>query len=203
VKIGEIEWLNLFYWESFMKIKSSIKKSVTLIELIVAMVIVGILTVGLTSFINQTIGVWDFLSFRSDIANYGRVSIARMANDIRWISNRASIENATATNLTFTTANGRVGYSYNSAGSQLIYNQGGSVGGAFNSSNMLSTDVTNFAFSYFNSSTSTTTMAVPVSSANLTTIDRIGINATFSINSTVKEGNQNSTVITEIYPRNF
>lgn len=166
-----------------MKIKYRIKKSVTLIELVVAMTIVGILSVGLSAYINQTIDVWNFLSSRSDVVNYGRLSLTRMVNDIRWIANNTSIVSANNTSFVFNATDGSV-VNYTYYNKRLIYN-----------SNTLSSGVTNFGFTYFNNLSAA--MPSPVSQANLTGIYRIGINATFG------EGNQTSMVTTEVHPMNF
>ena len=52
-------------------------KGVTLIELIVVMMVVGILTAASSMYIKETVDLWRFLNFRSEVVSQGRMALMK------------------------------------------------------------------------------------------------------------------------------
>ena len=153
----------------------------TLIELIMVITIVGVL-VGVSSmYIKETIDLWSFLSFRTEAVAKQRMSLMRMAREMRQIKSNATIYNATATQFRF--------QDMNNATIEYILN----ATNVMRNADILVNNVNNLTFSYYD--VNNTVVAVPV--VNLTSIRRI------SINMTVQSGNRTKTVATQVYPRNF
>ena len=59
---------------------------VTIVELIMVIVVVGILAGGLSLGIIETVNLWSFLSFNNEIASQGRIALMRMGREIRQIT---------------------------------------------------------------------------------------------------------------------
>ncbi len=84
------------------------RKAVTLIELIVVIVIVGILTYGLATFITQIVKTWQFVDFRNDVAQEGKKALDWMVRDIREIKDNDSILIADSSHIRFVNSNSEV-----------------------------------------------------------------------------------------------
>ena len=69
-------------------------KALTLVELVVVIVIIGILIIGLSRYVVQAVDTWDFLSDRSDIVNGIRLGMMRMGRDIRQIRQTPDVADA-------------------------------------------------------------------------------------------------------------
>jgi prepilin-type N-terminal cleavage/methylation domain-containing protein len=160
------------------------QKGVTLIEMVMTIVIVGILAGIGAVYIKGVVDLWDFWSFHSDIVSQGRIAEMRMARDIRQVKNDTSVLIADRSQLQFKDANDlTIGYSLN--GANLMRN-----------SDILASGVTNLTFSYFNATSSPLT-PLPLSAAGRSDISLVGIVLT------IVSGNQNKTLATQVYPRNF
>lgn len=158
-------------------------KAVTLIELIMVITIVGILTTVSSMYIKETIDLWRFLSFRSEIVSQGRLALLRMTREIRQIKDANSVTTATASAFSFTDINNNpIGFSLSA--NNLLRNTDILAGGA-----------SNLTFTYYDSANQQ--IAVPVVSPNPTNIYRIDISAT------IAAGGQTKTLRTQVYPRNL
>jgi len=157
------------------------KKSVTLIELVTVIVIVGVLCVGLGSFIKQAMDVWNFTTFRSDIVNDARIAVLRMARDLRGISLSASAIQSTtnATMIAYTVGSATNRYRYDGlsipANKRLYYEIDSASDGTFESSNILLAELANFSFRYYNNTGYDITAGI---AGNISNISMIGMNVT-------------------------
>ncbi len=175
---------------------SSLKhKAVTLVELIIVMTLIGILSVGLGFFISQTMDIWNFLSFRTEIAHQARLGLINTGRNIRQIKRRAGseepIKDATPNSFYFLKMEGtdEVGIRYIFSGNQLIYERDEDSNGTFDNSNILLGNLTAFQFSYFDKNDNSTT--------TISEIYRIRLELTLN------EGEESLNLHYEIYPRNF
>ena len=168
------------------------KKSVTVIELIVVITIMGALGIGFANYLSQAMRIWKFLSYRSEVVNQVRLGMLRASADIRLVNNRTSVEQADAANFIFNATSGRrIGLVYDTNAKILYYNEGGPVGGLFTASNPLISGLTVFNFDYFDKNGN------PTSGYNNTTSFIVGVNAT------VAAGGESASMNIKVYPRNF
>lgn len=172
------------------------RKGVTLIELIMAITIVGILTTVSSLYIKETIDLWRFLSFRSEAVAQGRTALIRMDREIRQVKDSASIALADLSRLRFTSLDlsgdgndDTVEFYRDAATNELrrIFNSNPAQGDA------LASGIANLAFTYYNSSGAA--LSIPV--ADTTQIYRIAV----EIN--IASGTQTKTLQTQVYPRNL
>lgn len=77
------------------------KRTVTLIELVVVIVLAGIITVGLASFIIQVIKTYQFVEFRNEVAQEGKKALDWMVRDIKEIKDNDSILVADVSHIQF------------------------------------------------------------------------------------------------------
>ncbi|MBU1366304.1 MAG: type II secretion system GspH family protein, partial [Candidatus Omnitrophica bacterium] len=80
-------------------------RSFTLIEFIVVITIVGILTVGLSTYIIKGIDLWQLITFRNEITASGRLALFRMGREIKRIKNDLSVHIASASRFKFDDVN--------------------------------------------------------------------------------------------------
>ena len=73
-------------------------KGLTLVELIIVITIVGILAGASSMYIKETIDMWRFMTFRSEIVSQGRLAVMRMAREIRQVRDGFSVYNTTNAN---------------------------------------------------------------------------------------------------------
>jgi len=76
-------------------------KGVTLIELTIVIVLVGILAVALGGFIVQAVNAWQFVDTRNEISNAAKKALDWMVRDIREIKDKYSINTADTSHLDF------------------------------------------------------------------------------------------------------
>lgn len=163
----------------------------TLIELIMVMVIVGSLAGISSMYIKETIDLWNFLSFRSEISSSQRMALIRMSREIRQID---SITLAESARLKFDAVelDGAPGTTtiefFRNAGNELrrVINNNNSGQG-----NILANAITDLSFTYYDANNQS--LAVPV--ADTGEIKRIA----FSL--TAASGSQSKTLKTQIFPR--
>lgn len=158
-------------------------KAVTIIELVMVIVIVGILAGVSSMYIKETIDLWSFLTFRNEVVSGGRMALARMGREIRQIKDDLSVYTATASEFEFDDINSNR-INYRLAGNNLMRN-----------SDILVSGVNSFTFTYYNKDNQVIT--TPEVSPDQTDIYRIDI--TFQIQS----GDQAKTLGLQIYPRNL
>lgn len=171
------------------------RKGITLIELIMVIMIVGILTTVSSMYIKETIDLWRFLSFRSELVSVGRMALARMTREIRQVVDNNSISAAELSRLRFTAidldgdGNDDTVEFYRNASSELrrIFNDSPALG------DILASNVTSLTFSYYDSANSQ--LAVPV--ADTTQIYRIAIGLN------IQSGDETKALSAQVFPRNF
>ncbi len=177
-------------------------KGLTILELVVVMVIVGILAVGFSRFIIQSVDLWDFLSSRNEIVNQARTGLARMGREIRQLGALTLspfVETSSSTVFRFIKLEGsnEVRIEYEFSGNQLSYKRDESPPQtfvSFDSSNVLlsglnGTAGTDYKFTYYDSSGAETTTP-----ANVYRI---------RINIELEENDETLQLHYEVFPRNL
>ena len=159
-------------------------KGLTLIELVMTIVIVGILLGVLMFSIKGIMGLWDFWSFRSEIVSQGRVAVMRMAREIRQVKNETAIFIADRSRIQFNDTNNQT-IDYSLVSSNLIRNN-----------NVLASGISNLTFIYYNITNAELT-PLPLNAASRLEIYMIGLGLT------IVSGDQNKTLATRVYPRNL
>ncbi|MCD6583159.1 MAG: type II secretion system protein [Candidatus Omnitrophica bacterium] len=176
------------------------KRGVTLVELIITIVIVGVLSLGVGWYFSKSIDIWNFLSFRTEILNQARLGVVRMGREIRQVKKptfeEETIEEATSTSFQFleVTYEGdkRIRYRYDEAAKNLFREEDFNMDEDFqdtNESQLLLTGVENFQFTYLDREGNSTSV--------LGEIYRIKINLE------VKRDEESVRIDYEVFPRNF
>ncbi|MCM8784461.1 MAG: prepilin-type N-terminal cleavage/methylation domain-containing protein [Candidatus Omnitrophica bacterium] len=142
----------------------AIKKSVTLIELLIAIAIVGILSVGLTYMLTQGLKVWMGGTARTDIVDRGRVALERLSRELRQ-AERFTITTMNATDIQFNAVLSGTTYviAYKFTNNALWRSEKTNMAAA-NDFVSLAKSVNNLTFSYYdkNGAVTTSTTAVRV-----------------------------------------
>lgn len=76
-------------------------KGVTLIEIIVIIVIVGIISVGIANFIRQAIDIYRFIDFHNDVSFEGKKALDWIIRDLKKIKDTRSINTAESEHINF------------------------------------------------------------------------------------------------------
>lgn len=163
-------------------------RSFTLIEFIVVITIVGILTVGLSTYIIKGIDLWQLITFRNEITASGRLALFRMGREIRQIKNNSSISKAEASRFEFTDVNNNV-IDYQLSSGNLTRN-----------ADDLAKNVESLKFCYYKSDDSavcTPVCGCSVAAEDLSSIYRI------SMEIEVSSGSETKTLTSQIHPRNL
>ncbi|MBU1134624.1 MAG: type II secretion system GspH family protein [Candidatus Omnitrophica bacterium] len=155
----------------------------TLIEFIVVITIVGILIVGLSTYIIKGIDLWQLITFRNEITASGRLALFRMGREIKQIKNDLSVHIASASRFKFDDVNSS-SIDYQLSSSNLKRN-----------SDILARGTSSLAFIYYD--VNNAEIATPLVSPNATNIHRIKIVLE------VASGDQTKTLTSQIHPRNF
>ncbi|MCX5715690.1 MAG: prepilin-type N-terminal cleavage/methylation domain-containing protein [Candidatus Omnitrophica bacterium] len=114
------------------------KKSYTLIELVVVMVVIGVVLAIGAPLLIQTAGAWSYASrFQSNAVLSAIVAQNRMSREIRRLKNDNSITTADASQLAFTDLNNNA-ITFNLSGNTLMRNSDG-----------LLDSVTSLAFTFY------------------------------------------------------
>ena len=171
------------------------KKSVTLIELVMVILVVGTLAAGFSWYLIQVIDVWNFVSFRNETVNQARSGLMRMSRDIRQII-PLGIEQAGIDALQFLVIDENdysVRLRYRLDGSNLFYEiddiPQGAPDGTFDSSNVLLGGVSSLNFTYFDINDNPTSLLEFIHFIN--------------ISLTVQERTQQASMSLRVFPRNF
>lgn len=175
--------------------KAQSSQGVTLIELIMVIVVVGVLAGGLSLGINEVIELWGFLTFRNEIASQGRMSLMRMGREIRQIKDNSSINVAGAMQFQFDDINDN-NITYCRADADCNYDING--GYLCRNNNIMASEVTNLALTYYAEDNSELTN-VPLSAGDRQDVYRIVIILTLSNISVTRT----LTLRSQIYPRNL
>lgn len=169
----------------------------TLIEVIMAIVVMSIIAVGVGSLLYQGTRSFEMIDTRRDLTGQGKLALERMTREIR-LTRCASGGGActpTATEITAMTATemrfvkqdyaGR-GFRYDGP-TQTLYLRQGST--ATDPEDVLAKNISAFSFAYFKSNGSTTTLPAEVWRVN--------------IEMTLSSGNDSLDFKASIYPRHF
>jgi len=162
--------------------------AVTLIELVMVIVIVGVLAGVSSMYIRETINLWRFLTFRSEVVAQGRTALIRMEREIRQVKDKNSISTASATQFQFTDINDN-SINFYLSGNNLMRN-----------SDILATNVQSLKFCYYKSDNQpvcSPECGCSVTGAGLSTIYRVVIELQ------ITSGGQSKTLRSQVYPRNI
>ena len=158
------------------------KEGVTLIELVMVIVAVGVIVGVATMYINEVVDLWSFMSFRTDVVNQARLSVARMSREMRQVKNATSVQAAEAHRFQFTDINDQP-IDYYLSGTDLRRNADTLAGG-----------VRNLTFGYYNATGEV--LAVPVDAGNRTQIRRVSVFAD------IAAGTESKSLETQVFLRN-
>ncbi len=179
------------------------RKSVTLIELVIVIVLVGVLSVGFSRYFVDIINTWNFVSFRSEVVNVARSAFMQMTRRIRQIKKRTPSENTIETAdigtlkfVSLDTSDNNIRIRYRVSGNELYYDLDSDFDGNFESSHILLGGVYNFHFRYYKND-GTEMASYPLSYSDREDIYQIGIE--FEI----RERDQSYQFYTKVFPRNF
>ncbi|MCM8784553.1 MAG: prepilin-type N-terminal cleavage/methylation domain-containing protein [Candidatus Omnitrophica bacterium] len=128
----------------------AIKKSVTLVELLIAIAIVGIISLGLTFMLTQGLKVWTGGTARTDIVDRGRIALERLSRELRQ-AERFTVTTWTANNIKFNVVLGGTTYivEYKLANNSLLRSEKTSAE-ASDDFISLANYVNNLTFTYYN-----------------------------------------------------
>ncbi len=129
---------------------SAVKKAVTLIEILIAIAIVGMLSLGLTFMITQGLKVWTGGTARTDIVDQGRIALDRLSRELRQ-AERFTVTTWTANNIKFNVVLSYTTYivEYKLANNALQRSEKTSAGAADDFVN-LARSVNNLTLTYYN-----------------------------------------------------
>lgn len=168
--------------------RDSRRRSYTLIELIMVIVIVGTLTGVSSMYIKESIDLWKFLSFRNEVVSRARMALARMLREIRQTKDKVSIQAANQAQFQFDDINGN-NITFQLTGSSLMRN-----------SDVLADNVQSLKFCYYDINHSPACSPVcecNVSSGGLQDICLVGIQIVTA------SGDQTKSLSSQIFLRNF
>jgi prepilin-type N-terminal cleavage/methylation domain-containing protein len=166
------------------------RKGITLIELVMVIVIVGILAGASSMYIKETIDLWRFLTFRNEVVSGGRMALARMAREIRQMD---EAEVAQTDSLQFLDINGSRLRFRRTADNNLWRDVDSNLDDIFEAQDVLATGVSELDFSYYDKDNNQ--LLEPVSDPSQ--IYRINIELE------IESGDQTKTLRSQIYPRNL
>jgi len=157
----------------------NVSSGVTLVELVIVMVILGILAAIGSGILLESADIFVLAKARRDVLAEGRYAIERISREIREEIEdpAADITSFTATNFTFTDPDSN-SISFFQSGSTLLRN-----------SDLLASSIDSLSFSYLEADGTTAAAAAD--------IWRIGISLTLAA------GGESTTLRSEVFPRNF
>ncbi|MDO9464609.1 MAG: prepilin-type N-terminal cleavage/methylation domain-containing protein [bacterium] len=172
--------------QKFKEILTVDKKGFTIIELIMVIVITGIIA-GITAMLLlQVMNVYSFVTVREVILSDGELAMGRMSREIRQIEDVYSIYKADSEEIEFEDAY------YN------LINFRRSGGSLLRNSDELATDLTSLTFQYTTSDGNPPVVNDPATpEEEETNIKRIQINLT------IKKGDEEIALQSQVYPRNL
>ncbi len=166
-----------------MAAKKNRNRAVTLIELVIVISIVGALTAASSMYIKETMGLWQYANFRSELVLQARLALMRMAREIRQIGSYSSVLTANSGTLEF------IDMSNNNIKYQLV------SGNLMRNTDILAGRVSALTFTYYSATNGV--IATPKVSPNDTDIHTIGITLQ------VASGTQSKTISLKVFPRNL
>jgi len=157
-------------------------KGMTLLELIIVMVLIGIVSIFITGVMFYEMNLFHNLSNRTDKLQISRDALRMISRDIRQIMAPDSISQAYLNSIQFDDVDDFT-IAYTFSNNQI-----------FRNGDLLQNSVQNLEFEYFDSSGNQLTSPV----SNPSQIRTISIDLTTSLSN-----NQSFNLATKIYPRNF
>ncbi|MCH7678009.1 prepilin-type N-terminal cleavage/methylation domain-containing protein [candidate division KSB1 bacterium] len=157
-------------------------KGMTLLELIIVMVLIGIVSIFITGVMFYEMNLFHSLSNRTDKLQISRDALRMISRDIRQIMAPDSISQAYLNSIQFDDVDDFT-IAYTFSNNQI-----------FRNGDLLQNSVQNLEFEYFDSSGNQLTSPV----SNPSQIRTISIDLTTSLSN-----NQSFNLATKIYPRNF
>ena len=164
------------------------KKGVTLIELVITMVLMGLVAVIVANVFSTGVKGSLVTDYRKEALDQARVAMERMRREIRNLNNSASVTTGTATQFCFTDTESTL-IDYNYSNPAIIRDTGNCAAGG---GATLATNITSFSFTYLRADATTTDAAF--SAAN-TKLIRITLTSYIS--------GESVTLQTEVWPRNL
>ena len=166
------------------------KKALTLIEIVMAMVVVAVLVAGLSFYIKTVVNLYNFVSFRNEVASQGKMAVNRMIREIRQCDKPSSdkITLAGSNSLTFIDINNTL-IAYDLSGGNLRRN-----------TVPLASNITALTFTYYNASNAVLG-TLPLSAADRKLVARVNVQATITYGSGADL--QTLTVNSQAYLRNL
>lgn len=158
------------------------QKGMTLLELIIVIVLIGIVSIFVTGVMFYEINLFDSLSNRTDKLQISRDALRMISRDVRQIMAPDSISQAYLNSIQFDDVDDFT-IAYTFSNNQI-----------FRNGNLLQNSVQNLEFEYFDSSGNQLTSPV----SNPSQIRTISIDLTTSLSN-----NQSFNLTTKISPRNF
>ena len=163
------------------------KKGITLIELVLGMVLIGIIALVVANALSTGIDAFFTTDNRKEALDQGRIALDRMAKEIRNVRNASAITTATATTFTFV----------DTEGTTISFALGG--GNITRNADTLAIGISNQAFpsGIFTYVLSTGTETQAPSAAERLTIKLI------KIDFKATAGTESVSLQTEVWPRNL
>jgi len=166
-----------------MAVKVKRSRGLTLIELVLVMVTIGLMAGVASMYIREVIRLWNFVSFRNEVVSQGRMAMMRMVREIRQVNNDTSVLVANASCFRFIDVNNQtIGFSV-------------SGGGLRRNNNTLADGVSNLTFAYYDNQS----QALPAPLITPQHTDIACVNVTLSLSSS----GQSKTFNAKVYPWNF
>jgi len=185
-----------------MKLFKYLHKGVTLIEIILVVVTIGVLAGGFSWYFARNIDLWNLVTFRSEIVSQARLGVVQMVRNIRQIKtsnpDEETIEEADTQTLQFiilSSDNSNVRMRYRFLGNSIFYDLDSDFDGTFEESNILVRGVDAFRFRYYDID-GEEFVTLPLSSE-----DREGV-ALVRIELSLQQGDQRIGFNQEVFLRN-
>lgn len=166
-------------------------KGLTLIELLIALAIVGIISIGLIFMLTQGLKVWTGGTARTDIVDRGRIALDRLSRELRQ-AERFTINVMNATDIQFNVVGGVTNYviAYKFTNNALWRSEKTNMSSP-NDFVPIANYVTNLTFSYYDKTGAVTSSTTAVRTVRVALV----------IDMPAPE--QDVTLTTEIQLRNF
>ncbi len=168
------------------------KKGVTVIELLIAILVVGMLSLGLAYIITSGLKVWSGGQKRTEVLDQGRISIERLSRELRQAV-RNTLATLTVNDVKFNAVlGGNTTYivEYKLSGTALQRSEKTSAGAADDFVN-IAESINNLNITYYDSAGAETATASDVRTVRVTLV------------MDMPAPEQDINIITEVRPRNF
>jgi len=173
------------------------KKGITLIELVLGMVLIGIVALVVANALSTGITGFFVTDYRKEALDQARIAMDRMAKEMRNVRTSSDIGTATSSELCFVNTQGtRINFRYESPYIRRLEGGGACPGGA-ETGDILATGVSNVTFSGIFKYVLSTGAEVEDATGSETLIKRI------KIDFKATAGSESISLPTEVWPRNL